>query len=208
MPITWINKIGTFEVERREIPRPDGKKYFLNSSTLIGVLHTTECATVEQSWQVLNQKFSAPHFITGENRIIQCRPLNVQGAALRSGNDNTANVHAQIQIEMVAKSKQTLWLPVAGTLHPTVAIMAYCAKHLGIPLRVPGNWPDDCSDVRLPWAANNQRRKKAAQGLWPVEKGWWMHMEVPFQGPTWHWDCGSLQRTSMLVTASVLLPTI
>jgi hypothetical protein len=208
MDITWVDKIQTFKVERREIPRPNGKSYFLNSSTLIGVLHTTEGTTVEGAWNTLNEKFSPPHFITGQGKIVQCRPLNVQGAALRPGIGNTANVHAQIQIEMVAKSKKELWLPKAETLDPTVAIMAFCAKHLGIPLRIPNGWPDDCSDMSLPWAVNNRRRKQAAKGLWPIEKGWWMHLEVPYQSPTWHWDCGALQRSAMIVMASVVMPNV
>lgn len=208
MAIEWVNTIGQFNVERREIPRPQGKPYLLNSSTLIGILHTTEGTTVNGAWNVLNEKHSAPHFIAGEGRIVQCRPLNVQGAALVPGPDNTANVHAQIQIEMVAKSNQSLWLPANDTLQPTVAIMAFCAKQLGIPLRIPNNWPDDCSDVPLPWASNNRRRKQAAEGSWPIQKGWWMHMEVPFQGATWHWDCGALQRSSMIVMAGVLAPQI
>jgi hypothetical protein len=93
MDFTWVDKIQTFKVERREIPRPNGKSYYLNSSTLIGVLHTTEGTTVEGACDTLNEKFSAPHFIAGEGKIVQCRPLNAQGSALRSGMGNTANVH-------------------------------------------------------------------------------------------------------------------
>lgn len=204
----WIPSIHTFPVEHREIPRPHGKPYFLNGHTQIGVLHTTEGTTVDGAWSTLSAASSAPHFITGQQRIVQCRPVNVQGAALRSGNGNTANVHAQIQIEMVGKSKETLWMPGPGTLDPTVAVMAYCAKFLGIPLRIPNNWPDDVSDMKKPWAANNRRRKAAANGLWPMEKGWWMHMEVPFQGPTWHWDCGALQRSTLITMAAILAPQL
>jgi hypothetical protein len=209
MPIDWVTQIHTFVVEHREIPRPANRPYFLNSSTLIGVLHTTEGTTVNGAWTTLNAAHSAPHFIAGENRIVQCRPLTVQGAALRSGNGNTANVHAQVQIEMVARSREQLWQPAPATLGPTVAIIAFCAKNLGIPLRIPNNWPDDVSDMPLPWARNNRRRKQAAQlGLWPVEKGWWMHMEVPYQGPSWHWDCGALQRSTLLNMAAILAPTL
>lgn len=206
MEITWVDRIHTYKVERHEIPRRDGKPYYLNSSTLIGVLHTTEGTTVDGAWNSLSKDYIAPHFIAGEGRIVQCRPLNVQGSALRSGNANTANVHAQIQIEMVAKSKETLWLPKERTLQPTVAIMAFCSKRLGIPLKIPYNWPDDCSDMPQPWAANNRRRRQAARGLWPIEKGWWMHLEVPYQDPTWHWDCGALQRSTMITIASILVP--
>ncbi len=55
----------------------------------------------------------------------------------------------------------------------------------------------------LPWAANNQRRRQAVKDLWPKEKGWWMCLEVPYQGPMWHWDCGTLRRSRMLAMASL-----
>jgi hypothetical protein len=201
--LRWLTRIGDYEVIRREIPRPGGKPYYLNGSTLIGVLHTTEGDTVEAAWRTLRQQHAAPHFIAGENTIVQCRPLNVQASTLRPGRNNTANVHAQVQVEMVARSRQKLWLPKPATLDPTVAILAFCEKALGIPLRVPNAWPDDCSEMPLPWAANNRRRRQAQRGLWPKEKGWWMHLEVPYQGPTWHWDCGAVRRTRLLALASL-----
>jgi len=201
----WIKKIDKFEVEREEIPRPNQKPYLLNASSLIGILHTTEISTVDKTWKALSAKSVAPHFICGESRIVQCRPLSVQGSALRPGPKNSANVHAQVQIEMVAFSKQKLWLPDDGTLLPAVSIMAYCQRTLGIPLRVPSDWPDDCSDLKNPWASNNKRRRQAVLGIWPKEKGWWMHLEVPYQGPTWHWDCGAIQRSAMLDMAKKLI---
>src|ERR1043166_89435 len=101
MEIKWVDQIGDFTVEQKEIPRSHGRPYFLNATTLIGVLHTTEGSGIDSAWSTLNKNVDPPHFITGQNRIIQCRPLNVQAASLRPGNGNTANVHAQIQIEMV-----------------------------------------------------------------------------------------------------------
>jgi len=111
-----------------------------------------------------------------------------------------------VQIEMVARSRQTPWLPKSATLDPTVAILAFCHKALGIPLRVPNAWPDDCADLPLPWAANNRRRRQAQRRL-ACREGWWMHLEVPDQGPTWHWDCGALRRSRMLTMAGLLAPT-
>jgi len=35
-----------------------------------------------------------------------------------------------------------------------------------------------------------------------------MHMEVPGQGPTWHYDCGALKRTVMLQMARDLLAQV
>ena len=92
--LRWLERLGNYKVIRREIPRPGGKPYYLNGSTLIGVLHTTEGDTVEAAWRTLRQQNSAPHFIAGENTIVQCRPLNVQASTLRPGRNNTANVHA------------------------------------------------------------------------------------------------------------------
>ena len=206
--IRWLTSIGDYQVQKHEIPRSGGKPYYLNGSTLIGVLHTTEGSSVQAALTALSDAADAPHFVVGEGKIVQCRPLNVQGAALRPGNDNSANVHAQIQIEMVAMSQQKLWLPGAPTLQPAVAVLAFCNKALSIPLTVPNDWPDDCHDVALPWAAYNSRRRQAAAGLWPKEKGWWMHMEVPYQSPSWHWDCGAIQRTQMLSQARELAATI
>jgi hypothetical protein len=100
----------------------------------------------------------------------------------------------------------TLWLPDQGTLYPTVALMAYLALNNGIPLSIPGNWPDDCSDLQTPppWDNDNARRVQAAAGLWPNTQGWWMHMEVPGAQPTWHWDCGAIRRSVMIEMASLM----
>src|SRR5256885_7375059 len=84
--------------------------------------------------------------------------------------------------------------------------MAWVAANgIDIPLQVPfSGWLDDCSDCKLPWATNNVRRIKAATGLWPSAKGWWMHMKVRGQGPTWHFDWGAMQRTKMIEMAKQL----
>ena len=208
MDIEWVDQLGEYEVTHWEIPRPGNKPYYYNSSTQIGVLHTTEGSTVKGAWNTLNKSNSGPHFIAGEYSIVQCRPLNVQGAALRPGNNNTANVHSQIQIELVGFSQTELWLPEDSTLDPAVEILAFCNRALGIPLQIPNRWPDDVSDMELPWAIRNKRRRQAERGLWPLEKGWWNHMEVPYQSPTWHWDCGALQRSTLLTMASIRMPFV
>lgn len=226
MPVVdFPAKIFGFKVEKRLIPRPGGKKLFFNSHTQIGVLHTTESSSVEAAFKALSKSHSAPHFITGEGRILQCRPLTAQGAALVGSGPCMANAQAAIQIEMTAftgggkdSSKTTdLWLPKESVLLPTVAILAFCAGNgIDIPLQVPNDkWKDDASDMPLPWAAGptpkkpkakmNTRRIAAAAGDWPKLKGWWMHVEVPCQGPTWHHDCGRLRRRDMLRMALELL---
>lgn len=214
MNVDWLTKVGKFKVEKKEIKRPGGKPYFRTSATGIGVLHTTEGNTVDSAWMTLNKMASAPHFITGENRIVQCRPLGVQAAALRTNPPFFPNVDAQVQIEMscftkMEKGVPVLWLPPPNVLDPTLAIMAWCAKNLGIPLQKPTNWPDDGLDLKgTIWAANNKRRKTAAAGLWPKGKGWWMHLEVPAQQKSWHFDCGALRRTEMFRLAEEMLETI
>lgn len=214
MGFEWLTQIGKFKVEKKEIKRPGGKPYYLTSSTGIGVLHTTEGNSVDSDWKTLNKDASAPHFITGENRIVQCRPIGAQAAALRTNPPVYPNVDAQVQIEMSCKTKMegnapALWIPMPAVLEPTLAVMAWCAKNLGIPLQKPANWPDDGLDLKgTIWAANNKRRKQAAEGLWPKGKGWWMHLEVPAQQKSWHFDCGALRRTEMFRLAEEMLDKI
>jgi hypothetical protein len=201
--VDWVDRIGRYKVEHFEMPRPDGKPYLrVNEGSGIGVLHTTENSSVEGAKLWLKQKFSAPHFITGEHRIVQCRPLWAQGAALVTDPPHYPNHDARVQIEQVTFSKTFLWKPVAGTLEPTAAVVGWCADKLGIPIKRPySGWRDDGKDMPFPWAENNQRRSLAAAGGWPERKGWWHHMEVPWQGPSWHWDCGAYDRTVLFTMA-------
>lgn len=195
----WLKRIGDFDVERAEIPRPENRPYFNNSHTRIGVLHTTESDKVSSAFNTLKLKHSAPHFIAGEDRILQCRPINKQGAALLSTTQYNPNTDAALQIEMVGFSKQTLWMPPQSSLAPVVAIMRWAkGDPLNIPLRRPVDaWLDDCSDVALPWAVSSNARRKA-QNIWPKVTGWYMHMEVPVNN---HWDCGALRFREMLAMA-------
>lgn len=225
MAIEFPDKIFGFKVEKRLIPRPGGQNFLFNSHTQIGVLHTTENLSVEGSFKSLNEQHSAPHFIVGEGRIIQCRSLIHQAAALRGDAPCFANAQASIQIEMAAftgggnntDTTTNLWIPKDDVLLPTVAIMAFCAGNgIDIPLQVPTeDWKDDASDMPLPWASGptrknprkrmNARRIRAAAGDFPRLKGWWMHVEIPCQGETWHHDCGRLRRRDMLRMAMELL---
>ncbi len=196
----WIDRIGDFAVERKEITRPGNRPYFNNSHTMIGVLHTTESNKVKSAFDTLFQKHSAPHFIAGEGRILQCRPITKQGSALKSSDTYNPNTDAALQIEMVGRSKQTLWVPEAGSRETVVAIMRWAAKDpLDIPLQRPvDSWLDDCSDSALPWAVSTNSRRKA-RDVWPKAKGWYMHMEVPVND---HWDCGALRIRDMLESAA------
>jgi Bacterial SH3 domain len=195
-PAGWVSRIGEFVVEKKEIKRPGNKPYFINSHTMVGVLHTTEGDTADGAFSTLAANRSAPHFIIGDNRIIQCRPITAQAAALKT----PANTQAALQIELVARSKETLWMPVAGSLDPLVAVLRWAAGDpLDIPLKRPvDEWLDDCSDVKKPWAVMSNRRR-LAHDVWPKAKGWYMHMEVPGND---HWDCGALRFREILQQAS------
>jgi len=196
----WVDRIGDFKVERAEIPRPGNQPFINMAHTRIGVLHTTEGNDVAGAFATLKKLFSAPHFIAGEHRILQCRPITKQGAALLKSKKYNPNVDAALQIEMVGKSKQTLWLPADSSLEPVLAIMRWAAGDpLDIPLTRPvDEWLDDCSDVHLPWAVTNNARR-LRKNTWPKIAGWYMHMEVPVNN---HWDCGKLRFREMLKMAS------
>ena len=140
MSTTWLSKVYNFDVERREIPRGGGKAYIPMGQTQIGVLHTTEGFGVDSAWNTLKNHPggpAAPHFVIGENRIVQCRPIGVQSAALRGAAPFFDNQYASVQIEMCgftggnsdfAKHGMDAWMPVDETLQPLIALMAYCAS--------------------------------------------------------------------------------
>jgi hypothetical protein len=210
----WLDGEDIFglTVEKVEIPRPGKKPYYsMPVQNGIGVLHTTEGNDVKSALDAMDGSKKPPdpcHFIAGENRIIQTRPIGVQAASLHA----PANTYAYIQIEMVGKTddpprkQNAQWLPVDASLKPAIALIAYCSKNYGIPLIVPNNWPDTIDDVKPYPSTNNSRRIFAVKhGLWPNARGWWMHMEVPFQAPSWHWDCGAIQRRVILKQAQDLL---
>jgi hypothetical protein len=196
----WITEpVYSFQVEKNEVPRSGGRAYLVNEGPLNLVLHTTEGASVAGALATLGHNGDPSHFLVGQGRIIQLRPLTAQAASLH----DPMNSHA-VQVEMCGFSQQTPWLPDDGTLEPAVALMAYLSQKLDIPLVVPYEWPDDLSDMPLPWATNNKRRRQAA-ATYPSPQGVYMHLEIPKQGPTWHWDAGALQRSVMIDKAKALI---
>lgn len=198
-------------VRKSECPRLGGKPYFFASKTGVGVLHSVEGSNMKATLKQLRDKGSAPTFVTGDNEIVQTRPIWAQTSTLRSNPPHVPNSQAHIQIEQLysishdSKGVPSLHLPPQKVLVGTLAVMAFCAEHLGIPLQKPHPWPDDGLDLKgTIWAGNNKRRKSAAAGLWPTP-GWWMHLEVPWQQPSWHHDCGALRRTELFRLAQELL---
>lgn len=207
---TWLTKIFDFDVERKEIPRKNNKPFIPMAPTGVGVLHTTEGLNVDGAWSTLKAHFSAPHFIVGGNRIIQCRPLGVQAAALLD-NASHPNQFAYVQIEMCAftggdanfaKHGMDSWIPIESTLKPLAALMAYCTGNgINIPLRRPSAaWLDDCSDIKTIWATAGNTRRGA--GVWPKEKGWYYHLEVPGNN---HYDCGAMRCAEIFAMAKALV---
>ncbi len=213
---TWLTKVFDFNVERREIPRAGGKLYRPMGRTQIGVLHTTEGPGVDSAWSTLKNNPggpSAPHFIVGQNRIVQCRPIGVQAAALKGSATSNGNQFASVQVEMCAftggnsnfqKHGMDPWLPEDSTLKPLAALMAYCsANGIDIPLARPhANWKDDCSDITTIWATDKNTRRLS--GVWPTAKGWYYHLEVPGNN---HYDCGAMRSAELFAMAKALADT-
>jgi len=213
MSTTWLSKVYNFDVERREIPRGGGKAYIPMGQTQIGVLHTTEGFGVDSAWNTLKNHPggpAAPHFVIGENRIVQCRPIGVQSAALRGAAPFFDNQYASVQIEMCgftggnsdfAKHGMDAWMPVDETLQPLIALMAYCASNgIDIPLQRPSaDWKDDCTDIKGIWATDHNTRRQS--GIWPKEKGWYFHLEVPHNN---HYDCGAMGCAELFAAAKAL----
>jgi hypothetical protein len=211
----WLSEIYGIKVERIEIPRPGGAAYYPVRQSGKGVLHTTEGDSIDGAISTFRSKGFAPTFLTGLGRIVQCRPLWAQASTLHTGfAPFYCNAYSQVQIEQVGHSSTELWTPAAGTLHGTVALMAYFAAaregQAAIPLLRPiPSWEDDGSDLKpipptgVRWATNNTRRQSRLFFNGP--KGWYAHLEVPDQEPTWHWDCGAIRWPILIDQATKLL---
>jgi hypothetical protein len=199
----WINNIGHYKVEHTEIARPGGKPYYSMAQTGVGVIHTTEGNTVAGALSSLMKDHFAPTFIVGEDRILQCRPLGTQGAALH----DPANRFAYIQIEMVGRSQQVLWQPVLSSMAPLAAIIGWAAVNCSMQIQRPtALWKDDCSDLRgTIWASNNRRRQAE---IFPHTPGWYGHLECTNQGPSWHWDPGALDYSAVFALARTWSTTL
>jgi hypothetical protein len=196
----WItDTVFGYTVEKHEIPRSGGRPYIANDPPYNIIWHTTEGSTIAGALATLGHNGDPSTIVIGEGRIIQLRPLTAQAAALH----DPMNAHA-FQIEICGFSKTTPWLPDDDTVNALAAITAYLSQNFNVPLVAPYDWPDDCSDMPMPWAANNKRRNQA-QDAYPDPQGVWMHLEIPNQGPTWHWDAGALQRSVILEKAKALL---
>ena len=108
-----------------------------------------------------------------------------------------------VLIENVGFSKTSGWSLIDSTRKPLIATLAYCAEHFDIPLTVPLDFPDDCSDMKGEiWAKFSNSRRNKMQKIWDTATGWILHLEAPWNH---HWDCGAMDRTQVLKVAADML---
>lgn len=179
----WVDRIGPYKVEKREGPRSGGQPYLrLETEKPSGVLHTTEGSTVDGAVAHLKRNHWSPHFVVGEGRIVQMRPLWAQAATMRSGTNGRF-----IQIEAVGSSKREPHLLTRPTLEPLLAVMEFLRDRCGIPLRRPEGWEDDALRSGT-WAVEDNPRRRS--GVAFRFHGWLGHVDVPNNT---HWDPGSFR---------------
>lgn len=173
------------------------------------VLHTTEGETDEGALDTFHQRGDPPHWTMDDDSIYLTVPLNKTAAALRHGATSPPGFSPNscaIQFEIATKSQTKPWKLDDGRLNRLSAAMAYSALFLGwdlSQLAYPNlTWEDDKSDIHTIWASDNTRRQWAAQSWRYPDAGpgkVWDHCSVPFQDPTWHYDCGALAIDSQVL---------
>lgn len=194
------------------IERPGGQPYIRFGSDVglqalgayVGTLHTTEGPYVSTGRATLGSKFAAATLCGPYSpadpaaTIMPTRPPWAQHSALR---DEGLPFHPNgygPQIEMVERTRASLWTPMAPTLLATAAYMAWCAEVYEIPPE--SCWPGD-PDGR-PAEAEIARRKSKP----PTKGGWTDHL---FWGDgNDHGDCGGLRRSVLFKAAEEVLDVV
>lgn len=178
-----------YPIEHHNSPRPPGsdgnpQPYRRIEKTPPDLcLHTTEGTDLDTAIATLKAKFSPPQWAVGENRIAQLRPLWAQGASV-----DTQNAYL-MQIEIVAKSQVTLWLPQAESLNPLVALVAFLhQEHI---ITTGTGRPKTLEDLplvldKLPAAVDTYYRRALAP--LPTFDGVRGHVDLKDDE---HWDPGS-----------------
>lgn len=189
----WVSRIGPFKVERMEGKRPGGQPYLPLRANPSLCVHTTEGNSVAGAVSTLRSNFTAPHFVVGENRIVQMRPLSAQGATVHDWNDRFIQVECVMRVGSIGLKLHRMK---AGTWEPLVALTRFVHEELNIPLRRPDGWSDQLAPGT--WANNNVRRQSRKALTF---RGVFGHIEIPDQDPTWHWDPGSLDYTALFAAA-------
>lgn len=184
-----VGDLDGFVVQRRESPRPGGQPYLPLINPQAFIIHTTEGPSVDGAWSTLNSKGAAPHFIVGEGRIVQMRPMGAQGATVHDHND------IGWQVECVGFSKLFVHQLTLPTWRPLVALTRFFHEVKGVPMRRPDGWKDDCSDISTALATDNTRRRSRRALTFSGLLG---HLDIPDQSPTWHWDPGCLSYAALI----------
>lgn len=206
----WVRgKLFGYTVEVRPMPRPGNAPFVpLTSAAKLGNHHTTEGTTVDGAFNTL-VGIGVGCWIVGQDRILQGRPIGFQGSALRTPDGGPyPNSYCKIEVEQVAFSKTSLWLPAESTLGPMAAVMAFANIELGIPLQRPfDNWAD-VPDMPLPWATetNARRLQVKSVGMGNLRPSWIAHLEVPYTNT--HWDCGSQNMKATFARAQTLIDSL
>lgn len=183
MSFAWVDQIGPYKVERMEGFRPGKQPYLQLVTPRVVIDHSTEGDTVNSAVATLRANFSAPHFVPGEDRIVQMRPGWAQAATVHEHND------IAWQVECVGRASQSLHDLTPSTWRPLVALTRWFHEEHGVPYATVAGWRDDLSDITTILATDNTRRR-SRKAL--SHHGFLMHLDIPDQAPTWHWDAGAL----------------
>lgn len=190
----WLTKAGRYKIEKIPCPHPTTNVQLSKPPT--GVVHTTEGGW-DSAMSVFRKHF-APHFLVGAGRIAQLVPLGKMAAALENDPGGVeTNSLARVQIEVVAFSKETPWLPLPPVTQALAALLGTLESEAGIPLTRP--FPDKMPPK--PWATESFARRRA--GKWGKTAGWYGHVEVPENA---HWDPGALRWSELLELAKPKAP--
>lgn len=176
----YVDRIGDVKVERHAVAGGTAHGMVSQPSFCI---HTTEGSTLAGALGTISATGYAPHFTVGEDTIVQMRALTTTGSALRSHNDKF------IQVECVGFSKESVHQLTPSTWRPLVTLSRFVHERFNIPLMHP--WPDKLP----PGSASDNPRRRDGYAL--TRRGFYGHVDVPDQSPTWHWDPGSLDYTAL-----------
>lgn len=177
----FVTKIGPLKVERVT------GCMRTNSAVDTGKPPAATGHTTEGSWNsavsVFRSRLTAPQLLLERKRVGQCVPFGEMAATLQNDAGGVeTNRWMRLQIEVVAFSKDQLWLPHAETVDSLAHIMVWSAEQLQIPIK--RAFSDDNLGAK-PWAVESYPRRRA--GRWGKMPGWFMHVEAPENA---HWDMG------------------
>jgi hypothetical protein len=214
----WVRgKLFGYTVEVRPMPRPGNAPYIPLVASVAdkGNHHTTEGALptdpndIDDAHAWLSS-IGIGCWLCGEGRIIQGRPVWAQSSCLRTPTGGPyPNAHFRIEVEQVANSKTSLWLPGEDVIGPMAAIMAFAKIEFGIQLRRGfDDWQNDKGDMPMPWAVTNNKRRirVASVGIANVRSSWVDHCSVPYTNT--HWDAGAENEDVLFGRAQALVDSL